>query len=54
VDALSAHMSDATDPHFLPIPSSAYNREAALASLAYADPGVPAQRSRDAAGRASE
>jgi hypothetical protein len=31
-------MSDATDPHFLPIPRSAYNREAALASLAYADP----------------
>jgi oxygen-independent coproporphyrinogen-3 oxidase len=41
VDALSARMSDATDPHFLPIQRSAYNREAALASLAYADPEFP-------------
>ena len=41
MDAVTAPISDAADPHFLPITSSGYNREAALASLAYADPEFP-------------
>ena len=36
--------ADAVDPNFLPILRSAYNRETALASLAYVDPGFPPSR----------